>query len=95
VRKELPVLIKAVDGVTPIYGRAPGPIRPGRHLVDVYFATRVGPYYKEVRQVEIDAEACTRYRVVAAYQNLTHIEWTPVVYREPIGECPAQPARAG
>jgi|SRR6267378_1785410 len=86
VRKELPVYIKAIDGESTIYGSTP--MRPGRHVVDVYLGTRVGPYSKQVRQLEIDADACTRYRIVAGYQNLTHIEWTPVIYREPIGECP-------
>ena len=95
LRKELPVVIQAIDGETTIYARASGPIKPGRRVVDVYLGTRVGPYWKQLRQVEIDADACTRYRIVAGYQNLTHIEWTPVIYREPIGECLAELRRRG
>ena len=90
VRKELPVQITAIDGESPMSGRVREAVKPGRRVVDVYLPAAVGPYSKQWRQLRIDAEACTRYRIVAAYENLTHLEWTPVIYPEPIGECPAQ-----
>ena len=89
-RKELPVQISAIDGESPMSGRVREAVKPGRRVVDVYLPAAVGPYSKQWRQLRIDAEACTRYRIVAAYENLTHLEWTPVIYPEPIGECPAQ-----
>jgi hypothetical protein len=94
VRKELPVQITAVDGVSPMTGRVREAVKPGRHVVDVYLPTRVGPYSKHVHQVVLDAQPCTRYRFVAYYDNLAHIVWQPVVYHEPIGECLAQFGRA-
>lgn len=87
VRKELPVLINEVDGVSTLDPRYPGPITPGKHRVRVYFPLSTGAYDKRVRELEIDAQPCTRYRIVAAYENLTHVEWKPVIYPEPIGEC--------
>jgi hypothetical protein len=59
-------------------------------MVDVYLNTGVGPFYKQYRTLELDVAACTRYRIVAGYTNLTHIEWSPVIYPEPIGECVAK-----
>lgn len=87
VRKELPVLIHSVDGESALQRRRSRPIEPGRRQIDVYLPTRVGPTAKQHRMVEIDAAACVRYRIVARYDNLTHIEWSPVVYSEPVGEC--------
>jgi hypothetical protein len=90
VRKELPVLIHAVDGQITFSPRYPTPLKPGKHLVDVYFSTGVGAPDKQWRALELDAAPCTRYRVVARYTNLTHVEWEPVIYPEPIGECVAK-----
>jgi len=90
LRKELPITVNAVDGETTVNPRYPPPLKPGRHMVDVYLNTRVGPFYKQYRTLELDVAACTRYRIVAWYTNLTHIEWSPVIYPEPIGECIAK-----
>jgi hypothetical protein len=90
LRKELPIIVNAVDGETTVNPRYPPPLKPGKHTVDVYLNTRVGPFYKQYRTLELDAAPCTRYRIVAWYTNLTHIEWSPVIYPEPIGECVAK-----
>jgi predicted ATPase len=91
VRKELPAAINAVDGRSTLFARRYATaITPGRHQVDVYLSTSTGALYKQYRTIELDAAPCTRYRIVAAYQNLTHVEWTPVIYPEPIGECAAK-----
>jgi hypothetical protein len=37
--------------------------------------------------VELDLEACTRYRIVASYEIKSGPNWKPTVYPEPIGEC--------
>ena len=93
-RKELPVIINAIDGDYLLNPRS-GPIRPGKHQLEIQFSTRDGPYWKRKKMVELDAQPCTRYRIVARYDNLTNVEWTPVIYPEPIGECVAKFARAG
>jgi hypothetical protein len=90
VRKELPLIINAVDGQSTLDPRRSGPIKPGKHQLDLEFSTRDGPYWKRQKTVELDAAHCTRYRIVAHYDNLTHVEWTPVIYPEPIGECLAK-----
>jgi hypothetical protein len=91
VRKELPATVNAVDGQTTfIPRRYPTLLKPGKHVIDVYFSTDVGPPSKQYRTIELDAAACTRYRIVARYIDLTHVEWTPVIYPEPIGECNAR-----
>jgi len=90
LRKELPIIVNAVDGETTVNPKYPPPLKPGRHRVDIYLNTRVGPFYKQYRTLELDAAPCTRYRIVAGYTNLTHIEWSPVIYPEPIGECVAK-----
>ena len=94
VRKELPVIINAVDGQITFDPRRPTPLKPGKHLLDVYFSTAVGAYAKQHRAIELDAAPCTRYRIVARYGNLTHVEWVPVIYPEPVGECAAKFAAA-
>ena len=86
VRRELPIYLHTVDGKAPVNKRR-SDLSPGKHQIDVYLPTRVGPTTKQHRIVEIDAAACMRYRIVAHYDNLTHIEWTPVVYSERVGEC--------
>ncbi len=86
-RKELPVIVNAIDGDSTLNPRRPGPIKPGKHQLEVQFSTRDGPYWKRMRMVELDAQPCTRYRIVAQYTNLTNVEWEPVIYPEPIGEC--------
>src|SRR6266700_691021 len=68
-RKELPVIVNAIDGDYLLNPRS-GPIKPGKHLLEDQFSTR--------------------YRIVAQYTNLTNVEWTPVIYPEPIGECAAK-----
>lgn len=87
VRKEFPVAIYAVDGDYKLYQRRFEPVKPGRHVLEVDFNTDVGPSWKRRKTVEIEVSPCTRYRIVARYGNLTHVEWMPVVYPEPIGEC--------
>jgi hypothetical protein len=89
-RKEIPVIINTVDGQALQDPRRSVAIKPGRHQLDVRFTTATGPDRKHRATLEIVAEPCTRYRIVARYTNLTHVEWMPVIYPEPIGECVAR-----
>src|SRR5882762_2140598 len=88
-RKELPVIVNAIDGDYLLNPRS-GPIKPGKHQLELQFSTRDGPYWKRKKMVELDAKPCTRYRIVAQYDNLTNVEWTPVIDTEPSGECVAK-----
>ena len=94
-RKELPVIVNAIDGDSLLDPRRSGPIKPGKHQLEVQFSTRDGPYWKRMKMVELDALPCTRYRVVAQYNNLTNVDWAPVIYPEPIGECAAKFQQGG
>jgi hypothetical protein len=93
-RKELPVIVNAIDGDYLLNPRS-GPIKPGKHQLEIQFSTRDGPYWKRKKMVELDALPCTRYRIVAQYTNLTNVDWTPVIYPEPIGECVAKFKQGG
>lgn len=91
VRKELPVVVSSVDGVSTRNPRYSDPIQPGRHRIQVNFSTSSTPSVRGFRYLDLDVKPCTRYRVVAAYQNLVHLaSWEPRVYIEPIGECAAR-----
>jgi hypothetical protein len=93
VRKEFPVLVNAVDGESTLSPRRyPTALKPGKHQIEVYFSSDsvVGSSEKHRRTIDLDAAPCTRYRIVARYQNLTHVDWDPVIYPEPIGECAAK-----
>ena len=91
-RRELPVLVNGLDGQVLLKYRAPIPVKPGRHTVDVYFSSGVvaGGAEKHRRTLEIDAAPCTRYLIVARYTHplTTSAEWEPVVYPEKIADCP-------
>lgn len=91
VRKELPVLVNAVDGISTRNPRYSDPIAPGKHQVQVVFASDRLSSAKAFRWLELDVQPCTRYRVVAAYETRVRLApWEPRIYVEPIGECKAK-----
>lgn len=94
-RRELPVFIHDIDGQAPVSQRYGIPVQPGKHSVVVNFSSDsvAGSADKHVRTVQLDAQPCMRYRIVARHTQLTHVEWEPVVYSEPIGECSQRFAR--
>jgi hypothetical protein len=87
VREEFPPAITQVDGHSTRNPRRSDPIPPGKHVITIRFETgRVAQAPSEVsREVEIELERCTRYRLVAHRTGGTN--WEPKVYSEPIGEC--------
>jgi hypothetical protein len=89
VRRELPVFVHQVDGQIPVAQRYGVPVQPGKHQVEVHFAsgTVEGNAERHKRTIDIDAAPCTRYRIVAHHTGPAHLDWEPVVYPEPIGEC--------
>ncbi len=88
-RRETPVFIHDVDGQIPVAQRYGIPIQPGKHVVIVHYSHGAveGAPEKHVRRIDLEAAPCMRYRIVARHTALVHVEWEPVVYSEPIGEC--------
>jgi hypothetical protein len=87
VKKEFPVAITQVDGQSTRSTRETDPIAPGKHVIKVRFETgRVSQSpADEERNIQLDLEGCTLYRIAARRTQGT--EWEPKVYSEPIGEC--------
>jgi hypothetical protein len=86
VRQEFPPAITRVDGKSTRNPRRTDPIEPGKHRITVRFETaRVNQSPDEVsRELEMDLEACTLYRVAA---RRVGTNWEPAIYSEPLGEC--------
>ena len=87
VRKEARLAISKVDGKSTRNPRKSDPITPGKHTVTLHFESARGLFRPASLDLEIDLQACTRYRIVAMYENKTGGEWKPKVYSEAIGEC--------
>ncbi len=87
VRNEARLAISKVDGQSTRNPRKSDPIAPGKHIVTLHFESARGIFRPTSLDVEIDLEACTRYRIVANYEVKTGGDWKPKVYSEPIGEC--------
>jgi len=87
VRKEFPIAITQVDGKSTRDPRQTDPIAPGKHTITVRFTTgRVTQSpAEEQRELQMDLEACTLYRIAA--KRTTGTNWEPKVYSEPLGEC--------
>jgi len=90
VRKEAKVAITQVDGKSTRNPRQSDPIAPGGHKVTVRFETARGVVAENTREMDMNLEACMRYRVVAQYESKTGPKWEPKVYPEPISECAAK-----
>ncbi len=87
VHKEAPVGLTVIDGKSTRNARKSDPIAPGPHQVTVRFTSARGVFRPESIDIQIDAEPCTLYRVVAVWENKTGGDWKPRVYSEPIVEC--------
>ena len=94
VYKEARLAINKIDGASPRDPRKSDPLPPGKHVVDLHFESARGTFRPEYQSVQLDLEACTRYRIVAAYESKLGPEWKPKVYAEPIGECRKKFAKA-
>ena len=86
-RKEATLAITKVDGVGTRNSRKTDPIPPGKHRITLHVESARGEFRPEFQDIELDLEACTRYRVVASYELKTGPDWKPRVYAEPTGEC--------
>jgi hypothetical protein len=86
-RKEARLAISKVDGKSLRNPRQSDPLAPGKHVISLHFASARATFRPETKDVEIDLEPCTLYRIVASYEIKTGPNWKPKVYSEPIGEC--------
>jgi hypothetical protein len=87
-RKQEPVAISRIDGESPRNPRRPDPVAPGKHTVQVSFASARAVVADNLKDIEINVEPCKRYRVAAQYETATTGKWKPVVQSvEDIGEC--------
>jgi hypothetical protein len=79
--------ITQIDGKSTRNTRKTDPIEPGKHRVRVRFETaRVQQSPAEAqRDIEMNLEGCTLYRVVAKRTDGTN--WEPKFYSQPLGEC--------
>jgi len=86
-REEFKPAISQVDGKSTRDVRKSDPITPGKHRITIRFETaRTTQASGEVaRELEMDLEACTLYRIVAKRTEGTH--WEPKIYSEPLAEC--------
>ncbi len=87
VRKEAPAAITQIDGVSTRDPRKSDLLAPGKHKVTVRFDSGRAVVTDNARELDMDLEACKRYRVVAVYKTKTSGSWEPKVYPETIGEC--------
>ena len=87
VRNEARLAISKVDGKSTRNPRKSDPIAPGKHTITLHFESARGLFRPTSRDVEIDLQPCTRYRIAANYENKTGGDWKPKVYSESIGEC--------
>jgi hypothetical protein len=87
VREEFSPAITQVDGKSTRNTRRSDPIEPGKHRVRIRFETAKVQQSKDEAQRDLDMnlEPCTRYRIAAKRTGGT--SWEPVIYSEPIGEC--------
>jgi len=86
-RKEARVAVTKVDGMSTRNPRKTDPLAPGKHVVTLHYETARGDFRPEYLDLELALEACTRYRIVASYENRMGPDWKPKVYAEPIAEC--------
>ena len=86
-RKESPVAITRVDGESTRNPRKSDPISPGKHVITVSFSSARGVFSPDTMEVPVELEACTRYRVVAAYERKTGGDWKPKLYPEAMPDC--------
>jgi hypothetical protein len=87
-RKHEPATINKIDGQSTSNPRRPDPVAPGKHVVKISFSTSRVTVGDQLKTIEIDVEACKRYRVVAHYHTPASGQWEPVVQAvEDIGEC--------
>ncbi len=87
IRKEARASVSMIDGKTTRNPRKSDPVEPGKHVVRVTFSSARGSFSPAYIDLEMPLEACTLYRVVAAYEFKTGPDWKPKVYSEPIGSC--------
>ena len=70
-----PAVSAKVDGKSTRNPRKSDPIAPGKHSITLHFDSARGNFRPVSLDVEIDLQACTRYRIVANYEVKTGGDW--------------------
>jgi len=98
--RQVPVAVTRIDGRSTRNTMRSDPIPPGRRQVTLSLSSSARAVVENpMRTIEIDAEACKRYRIVAQYEIAMTGRWEPVMQAiEDIGECrrrffPNEPAK--
>jgi len=86
-RKEARVVVTMVDGKSTRDPRITDPLAPVKHVITLHFDTARGAFRPEQIDLQVDLDACTRYRIVAVYENKMRPDWKPKAYAKPIPEC--------
>lgn len=88
-RRQVPVGVTQIDGRRTRNSMRSDPIAPGRRQVTLSLSSSARAVVHEpLRTIEIDAEPCKRYRIVAQYEVAMSGRWQPVMQTvEDIGEC--------
>jgi hypothetical protein len=87
--KQVPVAVTKIDGVSTRSTMKADPVSPGKRRVTLSFSSSARTVVEEpTKEIEIDAEPCKRYRIVAHYDVALSGKWDPQVQAvEDIGEC--------
>jgi hypothetical protein len=81
-----PVLVVSVDGQD--YLTQPVRVDPGRHKVSVQAPPGGAQRFGDVRTIDLDVKACTRYWLVAVKENKLSQDFSiKVDYEEPMSGC--------
>ena len=87
INKYATVGITRIDGKSTRDARRTDPIPPGKHIVRVAFDSGRGRFKPDWRDLEIDLQPCTVYRIVATYENRLGPDWNVKVGEQPLVEC--------
>lgn len=93
VRKEMPVAIMKIDGVSTRDPRKPDPVTPGKHRLMLHFESTRGTFRPAYKELELDLAPCNRYRVVTKYASKLGPDWEAVVTSERDHNCERRSAK--
>lgn len=88
-RKQVPVGVTKIDGVSTRSTFHSDPIAPGKRTVTLSLSSSAAAMIEQpTKVIEIQAEPCKRYRLVAHYDVALSGKWDPQVQAvEDIAEC--------
>jgi hypothetical protein len=87
--KQVPVAVTKIDGKSTRSTMKSDPIAPGKRKVTLSFSSSARTVIEEpTKEIEVEAEPCKRYRIVAHYDVALSGKWDPQMQAvEDIAEC--------